>query len=254
VILLILLLFSAPADEYYRQAHARFLERKIPEALTAVDQALALDPKLVPALILKARLAMAINRYDAARDCLTRALAVEPTSWSAQFLFGFQFYEQNEIPRAIVEFEKARRLNPRDTRTALYLGRAYETVGRTREALGLYKEALRLEQKPAIETLLTCFRLQLLLGDLEDCRQLIEQALRLAPESRDAHFEAGRLLLRQAQPEAAVAEAERALALREGEVTERQVLYLLIQACQAAGRAADAARHADALRALESGL
>ena len=144
----------------------------------------------------------------------TRA-AVEPASWYAQFLYGFHFYQQNEMPQAIAALEKARRLNPRDPRTALYLGLAEETLGHTGAALKLYRESIRLE--PQTPALLAGARLLLTLGQLDECERLIARALQVEPASRDAHFNPGRLLLKKGKPAEAAREGETALRLRSGE-------------------------------------
>src|ERR1019366_5721850 len=115
----------------YERANRLFVAGKYQESFNAVDEALRLDSKLVPALTLKAKLAMSINRYDVARESLEKAIAADPSSWYAQFLYGFQFYRQNQVPAAIQTLEKARRLNARDARTALYLGLARESLGKS---------------------------------------------------------------------------------------------------------------------------
>jgi len=238
----------------YQQANTLFVEKKFPEALNALDAALRLDPKLVPALTLKAKLAMALDRYDVARECLERAVAADPLSAYARFLYGFQFFKQNELPEAIQSLEKARQLDPKDPRPALYLGLAQESLGRTADALRSYREAIGLgEASGKLETdmLLSCSRLLLLLGDFEECGRLVARALKLDPKSRDAHFESARLRLKQGDGGGAAREGELALQFHTGDVSERQVHFLLIQAYQSSGREGDAARHAVALRALE---
>ena len=239
----------------YERANQLFGAKKFQECMNSLDEALRLDPKLVPALTLRAKLAMAIDRYDVAREDLERAIAADPTAWYAQFLYGFQFYRRNELPAAITALEKARRLNPRDPPAALYLGLAKESLGRTEEALVLYREAIRLEDaagQPHVETILACARLLLLLGEFDEEERLLNRASRVAPDSRDPHFEACRLWLKKGDPARAAKEGEIALGLR-GETTDRQVRYLLVQAYEAGGREAEAARQAAELRALEAG-
>jgi tetratricopeptide (TPR) repeat protein len=239
----------------YERANRLFVAGKYQESFDAVDEALRLDPKLVPALTLKSKLAMAANRYDAARESLERAIAADPSSWYAQFLYGFQFYRQNELPAAIQALEKARRLNPRDARTPLYLGLARESLGQTAEALKTYREAIHLgEVSGQLDTdmLLSCSRLLFRLGDFEECRHSIDRALKLAPNSRDPHFESARVLLRTGDAAGAAKEGETALLLHTGDVTDLQVHFLLVQAYQSAGREQDAERHAAAIRALEA--
>ena len=242
------------AAQAYDRANRYFQKRRFQDCMNALDEALRLDPKFVDALTLRARLAMAIDRYDVARESLERAIAAAPDAWYPRFLYGFHYYQQNEMPAAIAAFMKARALNPRDSQSALYLGLAVEALGRTSEALTLYREAIRLEQAagtPHVETLLTCERLLLLLGEFTECEGIISRAARLDPASRDPHFEAARLRLKMGDSIQAAAEGEKALELSKGDVTDRQIHYLLVQAYKAAGNDAQAARHAAAMRLLD---
>jgi tetratricopeptide (TPR) repeat protein len=245
----------SPGRDAYERANQLFTARKYQECMDSLDEALRLDPKLVPALTLRSKLAMSIHRYDVARKDLERAIAADPSAWYAHFLYGFQFYEQNEMPAAIAALGKAQQLNPRDASTALYLGLAKESLGSTAEALVLYRQAIRLEEtagQPHVDTLMACARLLLVLGEFDEEERLLNRAVRVAPEAREPHFEACRLWLKRGDPSRAAKEGEIALTLR-GEIADRQVRYLLVQAYQAAGHEADAARHAAALHALEQG-
>jgi anaphase-promoting complex subunit 3 len=240
----------------YERANSLFVAKKFPECLAAVEEALRLDSKLVPALTLKAKLALAMNRFDVARESLDRALASDPRSAYAQFLYGLQFYLSNDLQAALPHFQKARELNPGDARAALYLGLTTESLGQTEEALSLYRDAVRLEQStaagPEAETLLPGARLLLLLGRLDDCESWIRLALKASPKLRDAHFEYARLLLKKGEPGHSAAEAETALSLSEGTTTDTQIHYLLIRAWQQDGMPDRAERHAEALRAMET--
>ncbi len=245
---------ASPGYPAYRRADRLFVARQFRECQQALEEALKLDPKLVPALTLMAKLAMAVNRYDVARESLQRAIAADPAAPYAQFLYGFQFYQQNEMPAAIEALEKARALNPKDSRTVLYLGLAKESLGRTAESLADYREAIRLGEasgKLDTETLLTPARLLLLEGNFDECSRLVDHALKLDPKSRDSHFEAARLRMRRGDAAGAIREGELALSLT-GDVTDRQVHFLLVQAYQAAGRGAEAERHAEAVRQIET--
>jgi len=244
----------SPGYPAYEKANRLFAAGKYQDSYDAVDEALRLDPKLAPALTLKAKLAMAANRYDVARQSLEQAIAADPSWWYAEFLYGFQFYQQNQLPAALEALEKARRLNPRDARTALYLGLARESLGQTTDALATYREAIRLGEASGqldADMLLSCSRLLVRLGNLEEARGLIERALKLAPESRDPRFESARLLLKAGQAAESARQGEIALGLRPGVVTDLQVHFLLVQAYQSAGREQDAERHAATIRAIE---
>src|SRR3984957_2793190 len=160
---------ASPGYAAYQRANDLFVAKKLPEALAATEEALRLDPKLVPALTLKAKLAMAAYRLDVARQCLEQALTLDPRSPYAQFLYGLEAYLRNDLAQALPRFRKARELNPADPRAALYLGLTVESLGRTEEALSLYGEAVRLERAAGglnSDTLLPGARLLLLLGRL----------------------------------------------------------------------------------------
>jgi tetratricopeptide (TPR) repeat protein len=248
-----ILLFAAFAQsagyEEYQKANSLFTAARFAESSAALDRALSLDPNLVPALTLKAKLAMSINRFDVANESLRHALEVDPKASYAQFLLGFSFYQQNEMPQAIEALEKARKLNARDPRTLLYLGLARETTGNTEQALSLYKDAIRLEE--SVGTLLPCARLLMVMGDLDGSASLIERALKREPNSRDAHFERGRLYLKKSLVPEAAKELELALSLHSGDITDRQIHTLLVQAYRANGQDAEAAKHAAAVRESE---
>ena len=130
---------ASPAQSSYQKANALFVAKKFPESLAAVEEALRLDPNLVPALTLRAKLAMAANRYDLARQSLERALAVDPSAPYAQFLYGMEAFMNNDMAAALPRFQKARQLAPKDPRAALYLGIVTESVGRPEDALALYQ-------------------------------------------------------------------------------------------------------------------
>jgi tetratricopeptide (TPR) repeat protein len=245
---------SSPGVAAYDRADRMFREHRFQDAMDDVDEALRLEPNLVPALTLRARLAMAANRYDVARQSLERAIAADPKSWYARFLYGFQFYQQNEMPAAIAALEKARDLNPRDPPSALYLGLANEAVGRTDYALGLYRRAIELEEASGalhVETLLTAGRLYLLLGRFDEAAALAERAAKVDPASRDPHFELARVWLKKSDPPKAIAEGETALRLQQGDTPDRQVHFLLVQAYRAAGKDEQAQQHAEAVRKLD---
>ena len=246
---------QSPGFAAYEKANALFTAKKFPECLAQIEEALRLDPKLVAALTLKAKLAMILNRFDMSRESLEQALAADPTSAYAQFLYGLDAYLRSDLQAALPRLEKARQLNLADPRSALYLGLTHESLGQPSEALKLYEEAVRLEQSagaPQADTFLTGSRLLLLMGRLDDCDLWIKRALKLEPNSRAAHFEFGRLLERRGDPLQAAREGESALRLPDGDPADAQIHYLLIRAYQECGQPAQAARHAEALRAIEN--
>ena len=246
---------SSPGYAAYEKANALFVAKKLPEALAEVDEALRLDPKLVPALTLKAKLAMAASRLDVARRCLEEALALDPRAAYAQFLYGLEAYLGNDLKEALPRFRKARQLSPKDPRAALYLGLTVESLGQPMEAMSLYEEAARLERsagEPHAETLLPGAKLLLLLDRLEESERWLRQAVKLSPDLRDAHFELARLLLKKGDAAQAAVEGETALRFSEGVVTDEAIRYQLVKAYRQGGMPDKAAMHAAMIRAQET--
>lgn len=246
---------QSPGYTAYEKANALFVAKKLPEALAAVDDALRIDPKLVPALTLKAKLAMAGFRLDVARRCLEQALAIDPRAQYAQFLYGLEAYLRNDMKEALPRFRKARQLMPADPRAALYLGLTVESLGQPTEAMSLYEEAVHLERSAGdlhAETLLPGAKLLLLLNRLDECERWLREAAKLAPGARDVHFELARLLLKRGDPAQAAAEGETALRLSEGVVTDAAIHYLLIRAYRQNGMPDRAEAQAAIIRAQET--
>jgi tetratricopeptide (TPR) repeat protein len=128
-------------------------------------------------------------------------------------------------------------------------------LGQPDEALSLYDDAVRLEQSQGgvhAETLLPAARLLLVLNRNEECERRLRQALKLSPNSRDAHFEFARLLLKKGDAVQAAAEGETALRLSEGVVTDAAIRYQLVRAYRQAGMQEKAETHAAVMRAQES--
>ena len=260
VILLLALLLDgeappSPGYAAYERANQLFIVKKLPQAVDAVNEALRLDPKLIPALTLKAKLAMAASQLDVAQRCLERALALDPRAQYAQFLYGLEAFLANDLVSALPRLRRARALNPEDPRSALYLGLTVESLGRPEEALSLYRDAVRLERNSGTldaDTLLPAVRLFLLLGRLTECEKWLQQAEQLSPQSRDVHFEAARLLLKKGDAAQAAKEGEKTLALSEGAVSDASIHYLLIRAYDQSGQPDRAEMHAEIMRAQET--
>src|SRR6202021_1170715 len=109
--LLALQLAVSPA-QHYENAKQDFAQRKFSEAVNEVNMALHESPYMVPALVLKARLAIFAHHADVAKSCLITAITVDPTSEEAQFYLGSLFYEQNDFKSAISPLQAARKFSP----------------------------------------------------------------------------------------------------------------------------------------------
>ena len=99
--LLALQLSLVPQQQHYDNAKDALAKMQFSRADEEVDLALKADPNFVAALILKSRLALFAHRPDIARSCLIKAVAIEPSSESAQFFLGVFYYLQNDFSLGI---------------------------------------------------------------------------------------------------------------------------------------------------------
>jgi tetratricopeptide (TPR) repeat protein len=242
---------ASPGYAAYQRANALLRAGELNASSAAIQEALRLDPKLIPALQFKSRLAMLARKFDVAQILLQRAISIEPSSWYSHFLYGFQFYLQNQLPQALPELEQARRLDSAEPMPALYLAMTHESLGHPDQAFGLYTEAVKLEDArnaPQASTLLAMARFLIAVGRNAESRPIVDRALALEPNSRDAHYHHARLLLDAGDGAGAAQEGETALRLKGTDVTDREIRYTLLRAYRLADKPAEAARQAEALR------
>jgi tetratricopeptide (TPR) repeat protein len=227
--LLALQLAVGPA-QHYENAKQDFAQHKFTEAVSEVDAALHESPYMVPALVLKARLAQFAHRPDVAKSCLITAITADPTSEEAQFFLGVFFYTQNDFKLAISPLQTAHTLSPKGPMPVFYLGMTHEALGDSTQALDLYQQAedLSPEKSPQSSSILVTYgRLLLLLGRYNESVEKDRRAIDGDPESRDAHYELAKGLDYEGDFKDAAIEGERALTLPELGTSDAQIHFLL---------------------------
>jgi len=241
-----LLLLATSAAEHYRRASALFDQQKFDESNQALDAALAVDPGYVPALTLKGRLAMAFNRFDVARLAFERASRLAPDSAYAQFMLGFFYYVDNDFMKALAPLDRARKLDPPDSRSALYLAMSYEGLAQPDKAIGLYEQTIEIETqrgKPSPETHTAYGRLLFTLGRQDEAVSQFARVVELDPNSRDGHYELGRIEFERGDYAEAVVLGAKALTAKGLGTTDRQIHFLLSRAYSKLGKKDQAAAH-----------
>jgi len=216
--------------EHYEQAKQDFARRKFSEAASEVNAALHENPSMVPALVLKARLAAFAHRPDVAKSCLITAITVDPTSEEAQFYLGALFYEQNDFKPAISPLQAAQKLSPNSPLPVFYLAMTYEAMGNHDKALELYQQAENLSPQTSpqsAEIAVAYGRLLVSLGRTQDGIEKVRQSIQIDPQSRQAHFALAIDFEQEEDFKNAAREAELALTLPDLGTTDAQIHFLL---------------------------
>ena len=230
MIWLLALQFAVGPMQHYEKAKEDFAQRKFPEAVSEVDTALHESPYLVPALILKARLAVFAHRPDVAKSCLITAITADPTSEEAQFFLGSFYYMQNDFKLAISPLQTAQTLSPKTPLPVFYLAMTQEALGDAAKALELYQQAENLSPEKSAQSasiLVAYGRFLFSMGRVKDSIEKDRRAVEWDAESRDAHYELAKGLDHEGEFKDAALEAERALTLPELGTSDAQIHFLL---------------------------
>jgi tetratricopeptide (TPR) repeat protein len=227
--LLALQLAIGPA-QHYENAKQDFAQQKFSEAVSEVNTALHESPYMVPALVLKARLALFAHRADVAKSCLITAITVDPTSEEGQFYLGLFYYNQNDFKLAISPLQRAQTLSPKSPMPVFYLAMTHEALGDANLASDLYQQAENLSPEKSPQSALIHLaygRFLLTLGRTKDGIEKVQQAIQGDPESREAHYELAKELDQEEDFKNAALEAELALTLPALGTSDAQIHFLL---------------------------
>jgi tetratricopeptide (TPR) repeat protein len=240
--------------EHYEQAKQDFAQRKFSEAGAEVNAALHENPSMVPALVLKARLATLAHRPDIAKSCLITAITVDPTSEEAQFYLGVLLYEQNDFKPAISPLEAAQRLAPNSPLPVFYLAMTHEALRDPNKALELYQQAENLSPQTSpqsAEIAVAYGRLLGFLGRTQEGMEKERRAIVIDPKSRDAHYLLAKGLEYEGNFENAAMEGELALTLPEASVRDDEIHFLLARVYRKLNKPDLAETHMEKFQALK---
>ncbi len=146
-----------------------------PAAEKAVEQALALDPDVVDAHLLKAMLELDKSDREAAKASIAKAKAINPASLDALALSGAVAYVEDRHADLEKEASAALKINPQ-------FGGAYRVPAELAAANYRFEEAVALSRKaleidPNDVQTLSAFGVQLLrTGDEAEARQVLEKS------------------------------------------------------------------------------
>ena len=243
----------AEASWPYLQALVELSANDPGAAADFLDQALALAPDDVPALLRRGRIRLEANDPESARRDFERALALSPSAPAALGGLGRLALAADRHEEARDYFERALALDPAASQMHHSLGMAYRGLGdvdQARHHLGLRGNRPEVIHDPLFSAIRAKSRspqfyvetgLELAAaGHLEESARAMAQALALDPEHRPALFNAGDILARLGNLPAARARFERLLEL---EPENGDAWFYLGQLDELQGRADDAAGH-----------
>jgi Flp pilus assembly protein TadD len=173
---------EAAGTEPFQRALARALVLeaggKYPEAVAALREAHALDPRRTDVLVRMAVLQARGGDPAGAEKTLRQVLAREPLAADALRELGALLFATDRPGEALSLLERAAALRPKDGATQYYLGLALAARGENVAAVQAFKRAARLAPELASQSSYEIASIHLREGEPEAARSHLEEALR----------------------------------------------------------------------------
>ncbi|MGD0464988.1 MAG: tetratricopeptide repeat protein [Tepidisphaeraceae bacterium] len=229
---------------------------RLPEAVAAYRQALALKPDFATAHSNLGRALSDLGQLTEALAACRRALALDPNLAEAHNHLGYTLGKMGLPDEAMAAFRAALALKPNFAEAICNVGVVLARFGRLEEAVGAFRQVLQLNpgQAEATGNLGTAL---MDLGKLDEALTAFWEALRTRPETPMFYYNAGIALNQLGRKEQAVAALRRAIQLAPDDPSPQSTLLYIMNfhpACDAGSMLREARqwddRHCKPLRHL----
>ena len=224
----------------YADAHANLGAALIPadgeQAIRELEKAVALEPTSVKAQFNLATAYGASPKYGPAKELelLRKVIAISPGFARAHLALGKALLQDGKLPEAIPELQQAARLDPQSGEAHYQMGLALSRAGRKEEAAAELRQGRELssadDRNQNVNLDIAEGRAALDKSDLDQAATKFRHAIKLQPESSDAHRYLGVVLEKRGDTEGASDAYEKAVDLNPGDVVARQSLQKLLEA------------------------
>ncbi|MCZ6714595.1 MAG: protein kinase, partial [Deltaproteobacteria bacterium] len=170
----------------------------------AADKALELDDRLAEAHVALADIRLMRNDFEGAETAFQRALALNPNSVSANFLYGILLGDiLARYEEALALIRKALELDPLSLDASWRVGRALNWLGRFDDALASYERVIEIDPDFAFGYLLIGLHHWLVSGRLDEAAVWWAKGAALDPRSAWTFAFLGELFLDLGDPDRA---------------------------------------------------
>lgn len=159
------------------------------------------------------------KKWDESIRFFEQAVKRFPERWESHFYLGVSYLESGQHSKAESELNRAIRIDPKRVEAHLQIARLFEETRRLQEAFDAYDKVIQVDplgewvavsllKKRLIEGIL-----QARAGDLQTALRLFEEAVEMAPDNPDPHFNVGLVHLRRREDPLAEAAFLKVIAL-----------------------------------------
>jgi choline-sulfatase len=215
------------------------IEGNLDEALAAVEQALAADPEIVEAYMVRGNLYKKMNRPQDAIASYRDALARDDEHQNALFSLAIAYKDQGRFVEARAGFERARVLDPRNGKVLWQLADLWVREGDFARAEAVVNDALE-RQVDEPRFLLKLGEIRIEAKRFDEAERALRRALEKKPGLALAHFDLGLVHEGKGQIDQAIDAYQTELAANP---TAYRAAFNAAKLLQKVGRANDALAH-----------
>jgi len=139
----------SPATTAFNEAQSLRDRGHIEESIGKFQQAIAADPKFMPARAALGELLLKIRRDDEAIEVFKAAVEKNPSYPLAWYDLAFAYRARGRAADAVDAYQRYIRLHPSDPDPYYGLGRALQRLGRDADARNAYETYVAMEKRPS---------------------------------------------------------------------------------------------------------
>jgi tetratricopeptide (TPR) repeat protein len=140
---------TSPANPAFVEAQSLRDRGHIDEAITKFQQAIAADPRFMPARAALGELLLKIRRDDEAIEVFKAAVEKNPSYPLAWYNLAFAYRARGRSADAVDAYQRYIKLHPTDPDPYYGLGRALQRLGRTDDARNAFETYVAMEKRPS---------------------------------------------------------------------------------------------------------
>jgi len=158
-------------------------------ALTTMEHAAKMHPERIPTLLKLSEFQLILKQNSASLKTIDQVLKLNANESEAYFMMGRNFYDMDDIPRAIGSFQKAVRLNSDLLEGWVYLGELFDKKD-SEDAIKHYDNALDIDSTnlDALNGKAAYYHQR---GKLDEAIAIYKKTNRMHPQYSDAYYRAG---------------------------------------------------------------
>ena len=230
------------ADVYALLGNCYESQHQFQSALQAYQRAIELDPSQIVHYGDLISLELDLGRTDAAMDLANRARNFAPKDARAWVWKGNVELRTNAFQDAQPSFLRARELDSTNPDATLGLAGAKALAGSNEEAISEYKNGIARFPKDARFYMACAAMYSAMPSALElqsQTENLLEQAIKLEPQSAEAHYQSGQLAVQQGKLQKAESELVTSI---KSDASKSKTHFVLSGVYRRQGRSEDAAK------------